>query len=50
MEFERVWVMKEIEEALASVLARHQDAMDASDMHAGMSLYAEDGVLMPRHS
>jgi uncharacterized protein (TIGR02246 family) len=42
--------MKEIESAVATVLARYQDALNASDTHAVMPLYAEDGVFMPQHS
>jgi uncharacterized protein (TIGR02246 family) len=42
--------MKAIEEAVASVLARYQDALNASDTSAVMPLYAADGVFMPQHS
>src|SRR5580658_9005231 len=42
--------MKLIEDAVAAVLARYQDALNASDTNAVMPLYAEDGVFMPQHS
>jgi uncharacterized protein (TIGR02246 family) len=42
--------MKEIEDAVRSALARYQDALNASDTHAVMPLYAEDGVFMAQHS
>jgi uncharacterized protein (TIGR02246 family) len=41
--------MKSIEDAVATVLARYQDALNASDTNAVMRLYAEDGVFMPQH-
>jgi uncharacterized protein (TIGR02246 family) len=37
-------------EAVAVVLARYQDALNASDTDAVMPLYAEDGVFMPPYS
>jgi uncharacterized protein (TIGR02246 family) len=37
-------------EAVAAVLARYQDALNASDTDAVMPLYAEDGVFMPPYS
>ena len=42
--------MKETESAVSTVLARYQDALNASDTNAVMPLYAEDGVFMPQHS
>jgi uncharacterized protein (TIGR02246 family) len=42
--------MKEIESAVAAVLARYEDALNASNTKAVMPLYAEDGVFMPQHS
>jgi uncharacterized protein (TIGR02246 family) len=42
--------MKSIEDSVAAVLARYQDALNASDTNAVMPLYAEDGVFMPQHS
>ena len=42
--------MKSIEDAVAAVLARYQEALNASDTNAVMPLYAEDGVFMPQHS
>jgi uncharacterized protein (TIGR02246 family) len=42
--------MKSIEDAVAAVLARYQDALNASDTTAVMPLYAADGVFMPQHS
>jgi uncharacterized protein (TIGR02246 family) len=42
--------MKEIESAVTTVLARYQDALNASDANKVMPLYAEDGVFMPQHS
>lgn len=42
--------MKEIESAVAAVLARYEDALNAADASAVMPLYAEDGVFMPQHS
>jgi uncharacterized protein (TIGR02246 family) len=39
-----------VEDAVAAVLARYQDALNASDTNAVMPLYAEDGVFMPQHS
>jgi uncharacterized protein (TIGR02246 family) len=38
------------QEAVAAVLARYQDALNASDTGAVMPLYAEDGVFMPQYS
>jgi uncharacterized protein (TIGR02246 family) len=37
------------ENAVAAVLARYEDALNASDTDAVMLLYAEDGVFMPQH-
>jgi uncharacterized protein (TIGR02246 family) len=42
--------MKSIEDAVAAVLARYQDALNASDTSAVMPLYTTDGVFMPQHS
>jgi uncharacterized protein (TIGR02246 family) len=42
--------MKEVEAVVGSVLARYQDALNASDTNKVMPLYAEDGVFMPPHS
>jgi uncharacterized protein (TIGR02246 family) len=42
--------MNASEEAVAAVLARYQDALNASDTDAVMPLYAEDGVFMPPYS
>jgi uncharacterized protein (TIGR02246 family) len=42
--------MKATEEAVAAVLARYQDALNASETNKVMPLYAEDGVFMPQHS
>jgi uncharacterized protein (TIGR02246 family) len=42
--------MGKSEDAVAAVLARYQDALNASDTTAVMPLYAEDGVFMPQHS
>jgi uncharacterized protein (TIGR02246 family) len=38
------------ESAVAAVLQRYQDALNASDTDAVVPLYAEDGVFMPQHS
>ena len=38
------------EKAVAAVLAKYQDALNASDTEAVMPLYAEDGVFMPPSS
>ncbi|MGC2494419.1 YybH family protein [Candidatus Binatus sp.] len=38
------------EEAVATVLASYQDALNASNTDAVMRLYAEDGVFMPPYS
>jgi len=38
------------EEAVATVLASYQDALNASNTDAVMLLYAEDGVFMPPYS
>ena len=38
------------EEAVASVLASYQDALNASNTDAVMRLYSEDGVFMPPYS
>ncbi len=38
------------EQAVAAVLAKYQDALNASDTDAVMPLYAEDGVFMPPYS
>ena len=38
------------EEAVASVLANYQDALNASNTDAVMRLYSEDGVFMPPYS
>lgn len=35
------------EKAVAAVLKKYQDALNASDTNAVMMLYAEDGVFMP---
>jgi uncharacterized protein (TIGR02246 family) len=37
------------EEAIASVLASYQDALNRSDTEAVMKLYASDGVFMPQN-
>lgn len=42
--------MKPSEEAVAAVLTKYQDALNASDTEAVMPLYAEDGVFMPPFS
>ena len=42
--------MNSEENAIAAVLARYQDALNASDTQAVMALYATDGVFMPQHS
>jgi uncharacterized protein (TIGR02246 family) len=42
--------MKSIEDAVAAVLARYQDALNASNTDAVMALYDRDGVFMPQHS
>ena len=42
--------MNPSEEAVASVLASYQDALNASNTDAVMRLYAEDGVFMPPYS
>jgi uncharacterized protein (TIGR02246 family) len=38
------------EEAVATVLANYQDALNESDTDAVMKLYASDGVFMPPYS
>jgi uncharacterized protein (TIGR02246 family) len=38
------------EKAVADVLAKYQDALNASDTDAVMPLYTEDGVFMPLYS
>jgi uncharacterized protein (TIGR02246 family) len=38
------------EKAVAEVLARYEDALNQSDTHAVMKLYASDGVFMPQNS
>jgi uncharacterized protein (TIGR02246 family) len=38
------------EKAVADVLAKYQDALNASDTDAVMALYTEDGVFMPPYS
>jgi uncharacterized protein (TIGR02246 family) len=38
------------EEAVASVLAKYEDALNQSDTAAVMKLYASDGVFMPQNS
>lgn len=38
------------EQAVAAVLAKYQDALNASDTDAVMPLYSEDGVFMPPYS
>jgi uncharacterized protein (TIGR02246 family) len=35
------------EKAVAAVLQKYQDALNASDTEAVMTLYANDGVFMP---
>jgi uncharacterized protein (TIGR02246 family) len=42
--------MNPSEEAVASVLASYQDALNASNTDAVMRLYSEDGVFMPPYS
>jgi uncharacterized protein (TIGR02246 family) len=42
--------MKEIESAVAAVLARYEDALNASDTSAVMPLYTEDGVFMAQNN
>ena len=37
------------EQAVVSVLAEYQDALNQSDTDAVMKLYASDGVFMPQH-
>src|SRR3984893_13502954 len=37
------------EQAVATVLAEYQDALNKSDTTAVMKLYASDGVFMPQH-
>src|SRR6201997_4223479 len=37
-------------EAVTALLAKYNDALDASDTNAVMPLYAEDGVFMPPYS
>jgi uncharacterized protein (TIGR02246 family) len=39
-----------MEDAVAAVLARYQNALNASDTTAVVPLYAEDGVFMPQLS
>jgi uncharacterized protein (TIGR02246 family) len=41
---------KAAEDAVRAVLARYQEALNASDTTAVMKLYADDGVFMPEHS
>jgi uncharacterized protein (TIGR02246 family) len=38
------------EQAVATVLAKYQDALNQSDTEAVMKLYASDGVFMPQNS
>src|SRR5580692_370149 len=38
------------EKAVAAVLQKYQDALNASDTEAVMTLYMEDGVFMPPYS
>jgi uncharacterized protein (TIGR02246 family) len=38
------------EEAISSVLANYQDALNGSDTDAVMQLYSDDGVFMPPYS
>jgi uncharacterized protein (TIGR02246 family) len=38
------------EQAVATVLAKYQDALNQSDTDAVMELYASDGVFMPQNS
>ena len=38
------------EKAVAAVLQKYQDALNASDTEAVMTLYANDGVFMPPYS
>jgi uncharacterized protein (TIGR02246 family) len=38
------------EQAVATLLANYQDALNQSDTDAVMRLYASDGVFMPQHS
>ena len=38
------------EQAVATLLARYQDALNGSDTAAVMDMYAPDGVFMPQHS
>ena len=38
------------EQAVASVLARYQDALNRSDTDAVMTMYTPDGVFMPQNS
>jgi uncharacterized protein (TIGR02246 family) len=42
--------MKATEEANAAVLAKYQDALNASDTDAILPLYTDDGVFMPPYS
>jgi|SRR6516225_4594281 uncharacterized protein (TIGR02246 family) len=42
--------MKPIEDAVAAVLTRYEDALNASDTSAVMPLYDKDAVFMPQHS
>jgi uncharacterized protein (TIGR02246 family) len=42
--------MNASQRAVAAVLARYQDALNASDTNKVMPLYAEEGVFMPQHS
>ena len=37
------------EQAVSSVLAKYEDALNQSDTHKVMKLYASDGVFMPQH-
>lgn len=37
------------EKAVADVLARYEQALNASDTAAVMELYADDGVFLPQH-
>jgi uncharacterized protein (TIGR02246 family) len=41
--------MNAIEQAVAAVLAKYEDALNRSDTGAVMQLYASDGVFMPQH-
>jgi uncharacterized protein (TIGR02246 family) len=47
---QRSETMNANEEAVASVLANYQDALNGSNTDAVMQLYSEDGVFMPPYS